>query len=113
MSYGPIKVFNATVTSGASTGTADLSKSWSNVRLQYSSMSTQATIAVYGSFDGTTYMPSLERVPNTTSVQWQAVEIATAISQGIFPLDIAYQYLQLRLGAVVSGGVAFKVICTD
>lgn len=115
MAYGPMKVFSGAIASGAATGAVvTLDKSYSKVFVQVPSMSTAATLSVWGSTDGTVFNPVLERV-NTAPVQFQATDVTTGVVTGgvILPMDIGFPYVQFRTGAVVSGGVAIKVICSD
>lgn len=114
MSYGPIKVFSGAIASGASSTQIFLDKAYSKVFAEIGSMSTAAALDLWGSSDGSTYRPSYERV-NTASVQYQAVSISTSVGAngGIAPIEAIYPYLQFRASAVVSGGVAIKLICVD
>jgi hypothetical protein len=115
MSYGPVKVFSGSIASGASTLTSiDVSKSWSRVYVELPTMSTAAELAVYGSSDGTTFRPVFERVA-TSSVQYQALVVASGVGAngGVAELAAPLQYLQFRASAVVSGGVALKLVCID
>lgn len=116
MSYGPVQVFAGTLASGASTVTSiNLGgKAFSKVFVELSTMSTAAAFDVYGSTDGTTFRPVFERV-NTAPVQYQTLTVASAVGAGggIAPLDPGYQYVQFRASAVVSGGLAVKLICWD
>lgn len=115
MSYGPIKVFSTTIASGASTATLTLDKCYSRVFVDVTvSMSTAAAIAINESGDGTTYVPTYERV-NTATMQYQAIAIATNIgaSTGRAPVNISGPYIQFAASAVVSGGTVLKVICSD
>ncbi len=118
MSAGPIKVFTGTVASGASTVTFNLGenpRSFSQVYVELSSMSTAAEFAVWGAPTSTdTYRPVFERV-NTAPVQYQTLVVNSGVGAngGCAPLAIAYPNIQLRASAVVSGGVTVKLICWD
>ncbi len=110
--YGPVKVFNTTIASGASTATFTLDKSYQRVFLEVSTMSTAAAFDVYASGDGTTYRQVFERV-NTATCQYQSLTVATNVTNGVAPLDVSAVYLQFRASAVVSGGVTMALHCSD
>lgn len=114
MSYGPIKVFTGTVASGASSTQIALDKAYSKIFAEISTMSTTAAWDVFGSSDGTTYRPVLERI-NTAPVQYQTLTVASGIGTngGIVPIEPICPYLQFRASAVVSGGVTIKLHCID
>lgn len=115
MSYGPVKVFTASIASGASTLTSiDVSKSYSRIFIELPTMSTATTFDVFTSSDGTTFRPVFERV-NTAPVQYQALTIQSGVGAngGIAELITPIRYIQLRGAAVVSGGVVVNALCID
>ena len=114
MSYGPISVFPGTIASGESTLTSiDLSKAWSRVFIEVPSLSTAVVFDVYGSSDNSTFRPVFSRT-NTQVVAYQALTVATTVTNGIAPLDgVGTRYVQLRGSATVANGVAIKLICWD
>lgn len=115
MGYGPIKVFSGNILSGASTLTSlQLDKSYSTVYAEIGTMSTAAALDIYVSSDGSTFRPAFERV-NTATVQYQTMIVATSVGAngGICAIEKVYPYYQFRASAVVSGGVAIKLICVD
>ncbi len=114
MSYGPIKVFSGSIASGASSTQIALDKSYTQVFIELPTMSTAAVFDVYGSSNGTVYLPVFERV-NTAPVQYQTLTVSAGVGTngGIAPLNTIYPNLQFRASAVVSGGVAIKLICID
>lgn len=115
MSYGPQKVFTGAIASGASSTEFNLSgKSFSFVYAEIGTMSTAAAMDVYAASDGTTYRPMFERV-NTAPVQYQTLTVSNIVGTngGVIPLGYGYTYLQFRASAVVSGGVAIKIIGID
>lgn len=117
MSYGPCPVFTGSIASGATTCTSiNLGgKAYSRVFVELGTMSTNSIVSVYGSSDGSDFKPVFERVPNTTSVQWQAIQLTTAVVGGIAPVNdlSGIAYAQFRATAVISGGCTIKVICVD
>ena len=113
MSYGPISVFAGSIASGESTLTSvDLSKAWSRVYVEVPSMSTAVGMDVYGSSDNSTFRPVFSRT-NTQVVAYQALTVATTVTNGIAPLDVGTRYVQFRGSATVANGVAIKLICWD
>lgn len=114
MSYGPIKVFSGQVASGASTVSFALDKAYTTVYAEVGTMSTAAAFSVYGSTNGTSWYALNERV-NTSSVQYQAITIASGsvANGGVVPIPEGLPHYQFRATAVVSGGVVFKLICSD
>jgi hypothetical protein len=115
MSFGPITVFTGAIASGASTVTSiALPKAYKTIFAEISTMSTAAALDVFGSTDNVTFRPVFERI-NTAPVQYQTLAVASNVGAngGIAPLPAHYPYLQLRASAVVSGGVTFKIICSD
>lgn len=107
-----IRVFSGTIASGASSCEIDTGgEAFDKVYVQLSTMSTAAAFDVYGAVDGSTYRPTFERV-NTAPVQYQTLTVASGVGAngGQAPLDIATRYVQFRASAVVSGGVAVKLI---
>lgn len=112
MGYGYIKSFVGSIASGASTVSFDIGKSWSSVVAEVGSMTTNAELALYGSSDGTTYRPVLERV-NTAPVQYQAVVISTAAVNGFAPIVPGARFVQLRASATVTGGAVINLVCFD
>lgn len=117
MSYGPIQVFATTgIVSGASTLTSvALAKAFSKVCLEIGTASTEIIIDVYGSTDNVVFRPVMERV-NTATIQYATMTVTSqvVVGGGIALLsNFNYPYLQLRASAVVSGGVAVKLIGMD
>lgn len=114
MSYGPRAIFTGAIASGASTVSFVLDRPWKTVYAQVSSMSTAATLNVYGSLDGTTFNPVYEQA-QTATIQHQPMAFATGVVTGgaLLPIPAVFPYVQFRTGAVVSGGVSIKLICSD
>ena len=114
MSYGPMQVFTGAIASGASTVSFSLGKSWSTVYAEVSSMSTAATLFVYGGSNGTTFVPLYEQAA-TATIQHQQFAYATSVVTGgaMLPVPAVFPYVQFRTGAVVSGGVSIKLYCAD
>ncbi len=117
MSYGPIQVFATTgIVSGASTLTSvAIAKAFSRVALEVGTASTEVIIDVYGSTDNVVFRPVMERV-NTATIQYATMAITSqvVVGGGIAELStFGYPYLQLRASAVVSGGIAIKLIGMD
>jgi len=112
MPFGPVKIFDATVASGADTGSADLSKAWSRVYAEVASLSTNAEIAIQGSADGSTYR-ALKFELQSGTVAPAAQLIGSAAVPGIIPIDVHVRYIKFKASAVVSGGVVIKLHCSD
>lgn len=116
MSNTPIKLYTGSIASGASTLTSiELKRSYRRLFLEVGTMSTATEFTLYASQDGTTFRPVCERV-NTAPVQYQQLFVTTGIgsSGGYVPIDpVNAPYLQLRLSAVVSGGVSITVHGVD
>ncbi len=117
MSYGPYSVFTPTaIASGASTsGEADLARGWKNVMLVVGTMSTAAQIQVFASpTSGGTYQQVYHPAINSSTVATNPYLLTTlGTSGGIAPVPAGYRYMKFATTAVVSGGVALKVICSD
>jgi hypothetical protein len=115
---GVISVFSAQIASGASTSTGiNLARGWPNIAVQVSTMSTATVVNLYNSTDsGSTYYQVMTPVVNTTTVGVNALSIATGVATGggLVQLPVyGLSYIQFRTTAVVSGGVNFKIICSD
>lgn len=117
MSYGPVKVFNVGTASGASTSSfLDMGgKSYTEMAVKYTTMSTGALVSVYGCDTSTgTFQPVQVLVTTTATVAYQNLQIPTSTSGGwaVFQTP-PFPYLRFVTSAVVSGGVSYTVICSD
>lgn len=117
MSYGPLSVFYGTITSGAST-TSDivLDRSWKNVLLQVGTMSTGVNLTFQGkaqSADSYYYLfhPSINS--STVTNNQFVVSAGVGSGGGIVPIPNGLPFMRIVGTGVVSGGVSFKVICSD
>lgn len=116
MSYGPVKVFNVGIASGASTSSMlDLGKSHTRIAVGYVTMSTGALVSVYGADTATgTVKPIVTLVPSTATVAYQSLQIPTSTSGSWVHFDaVPFQYLKFVTSDVVSGGVSFTVLARD
>jgi hypothetical protein len=110
-------VFTDTIASGASTsGGIDFGGGWSNIVVQVGSMSTAAAISVQHSSDGgTTYYnlfhPSIASATVGTPQYFIASGVGT--NGGVVPIFGGLDRVRFLASAVVSGGVAIKVICSN
>ena len=109
-----IQVFTGAIASGASTVSFALDKSWATIYAEVGTMSTGAAIAVYGGANSTTFYQLNERT-NTATVQHQALFLysAAVANGGLVPVPAGILNYQFRASAVVSGGVVFKLVCSD
>ena len=108
------QVFTDSIASGAATSAGvSLQRSWSQVGVAIVTMSTSAQIAVQMSPDGgTTFFPVFVGVPNTSSVQANALNIASGVAAGGFiSIPFAAPHIRFVTTGVVSGGVSFKIVC--
>lgn len=114
MSFGPLKVFSSVLTSGGTSCTATFDKAYGRVYVQVPTMSTAATLAFYGSADGTSYYPFMEQA-QTATIQWQQITVATTVVSGgaVFPVPAHVPYVKLETGATVGNGMTVKFICSD
>jgi hypothetical protein len=113
MSFGPVTVYPGVIASAASTAAFDLTKSYRKIWADIPCFSTNIDITVYGSADGSTYRVVQERVPNTTSVQYQTLTIASAANNKVVPLDVGLRYVRLVGGVTVNDGGTINLICSD
>lgn len=117
MGHGVVSVFSASIASGATTSSGiNLARGWNNINVEVSTMSTAAVLNVFHSTDnGSTYYQVFNPQANTSTVANNALSIATGVGAGggVVPLPSGLKYVQFRTTAVVSGGVNFKVICSD
>jgi hypothetical protein len=117
MSYGPLSVYYGTIASGAST-TSDivLDRSYKNVLLHVPTMSTGVNLKILGkaqSSDG--YYVVYHPVMNSSTVGINEFVISSAVGSGggIVPIPNGLPFMKIMGTGVVSGGVIFKVICSD
>ena len=117
MSYGH-QIFTDTIASGASTsGGINLTRGYRQIHVQVGTMSTQAAISVQGSSDsGSTFYNVFHPSINSATVGTPQVIIASGVGTngGVTPLPVGgIPHVRFIATAVVSGGVAFKIICSD
>lgn len=112
-----VTVYTGTIASGASSTSIDVVKGWSRIYAQIGSMSTSAAMDVYGSTDNSTFYQIFTTVATfTTSLAYESHVIGSGLGTngGIAPVyGNGVRYLQFRASAVVSGGVALSLICSD
>ena len=117
MSHGPLSVFSDSIASGASTSVGvDLARAWKTVWLQIGTMSTGVNLNVHAkqaSSDSyyTVYHPCI----NSSTVTTNSFVISSGVGTGggMVALPNGFQYMRFVGTGVVSGGVVFKVICSD
>ena len=113
------QVFSVVIASGASTSTdVDLGgRGWMKVAVQLPTMSTGVAISVQNSIDaGSTFYNVFHPSVNSTTVATNKYVISALVGDNGGVVGIpADGLMRVRLvgGAVVSGGVAAKIICTD
>lgn len=113
------QVFSFTIASGASTSNnVDLgAKGWKVVQVQVGTMSTAAAISAQNSVDGgTTFYNVFHPTIASSTVGTPQVFIASGVGTngGIAQIPAAgLNNLRFIASAVVSGGVAIKVICSE
>jgi len=84
--------------------------------VQIATMSTAVQMMVYASLDeGTTYYPLYNLQTNTSTVAANTFCVLAGIGTagGIVQIPPGHRNIQMRGTAVVSGGVAFKIIALD
>lgn len=117
MSNGPCQVFSVGAASGASLSSVlDLGgKSYTQFAVNYATMSTGAVVTVYGSPTSTGTFKQVNVRVATTTAQYAALQIATAVSGSGWAVFEAppFQYLKFGTDAVVSGGVSYTVLAYD
>jgi len=118
MGHGAQSVYSVSIASGASTSSGiNLARSWDNMCVEVSTMSTAAVINIFHSNDGgSTYYQLFAPTVNTSTVTANAVAIATSVGSGggVIVLPFAgVKYIQFRTTSVVSGGVNIKVVGGD
>lgn len=118
MGHGALSVFSTTIASGASTsGGISLARAWNKIFVQVGTMSTAAAISVQVSPDtGTTWYDLFHSTVQSATVATPKVFIASGVGTngGTTPLPAGgLNYVRFLATAVVSGGVAFKLICSD
>lgn len=120
MGYGPISVFSGTIASGASTsGEINLGRAWSQVYLNYGTMSTAMNMTVFAasgsSGSGATYRVVYQPPINSATVACSVFTITSTVgvAGGIVPIPSGFQYIKAVLTGVVSGGLSVSVICSD
>ncbi len=115
MSYGPKQKWSTVIASAASTSSyIDMGdKSYRRMGVYYGTMSTGAALTVYGGTTTTALYPVFERV-NTSSVQYQALTVATNVSGGWAYFDCPpFRYVQFVASATVTNGVTIQVSADD
>ena len=116
MPLGGYPVLSDTIASGASTSAGiKLQNGWSYINVCVGTMSTAAALQVQGSpDDGTTFYNAFQYVASSTT-QAAPIVIASNVGTngGVIVLPGGFNYLRFIASAVVSGGVTFKLVCSD
>lgn len=112
------QVFSFTIASGASTSDAvDLGGgAWKVVNVQVGTMSTAAAIGVQAASNGSTFYSVFHPTIASSTVGTPQVFIASGVGTngGVCQVPLAgLNKVQFVATAVVSGGVAIKVICSE
>lgn len=119
MAYGQMRVFTDTIASGSSTsaGIALGASPFLKMAVQVGTMSTAAAISVQNSVDGgTTYYNVFHSTIASSTVGTPQVFIASGVGTNggvAFLPNGGLNHIRLITSDVVSGGVVFKVICSD
>lgn len=113
---GQCTVKSDAIASGASTsaGVSLDGRSWNFITVVVPSMSTAAALAVQTSVDAGTTFYNVFDVAATSTVQYQFI-IASGVGAngGSIGIPGNHRYLRFIATGVVSGGVGFKVICSE
>lgn len=113
----PIKVYSANILSGASSCNFPTMPAGAYVAaMQIGTMSTAVQMMVFASLDeGASYYQVYKVQGNTSTVAANSFCVLAGIgtSGGIVELPPGHRNIQIRGTAVVSGGVAFKIIALD
>jgi len=119
MAYQLPVVYADTIASGTSTSSGiNLTRSWEKVSVVIPTMSTSAQIVVQVSPNsGTSFFNLFAIVPNTATVQANAISIASGVGAngGVVELlgaGAAAPFLRFVASDTVGGGVGFKIICS-
>lgn len=120
MSYWPVRMWQVGIASGASTSSyIDMGgKSYTQMAVNYVTMSTGMIVGVYGSpvTDGTIPFAQVNGlVTNTATVAYQKLQIVTAVSGSGWAVFNCppFPYLQFVGTGVVSGGASFTIMAFD
>lgn len=117
MSHGPISVFTDTIASGASTSAGlNLTRAWKTVWLQVGTMSTGVNLNVHARVNTTAdYYPIYHPAINSSTVTTNSFVVSAGVGTagGMVPMPNGFQHMRFVGTGVVSGGVTFKVICSD
>lgn len=109
-----IKVYSANILSGASSCQFPTMPAGAYVAsLQIGTMSTAVQMMVYASLDeGASYYQVYTVQQNTSTVAANSFCVLAGIGTagGVVQVPIGHRNLQIRGTAVVSGGVAFKIV---
>lgn len=79
-------------------------------------MSTAAAISVQSSVDGSVWYPLFHPTQNSSTVGTQLAVISASVGSGggFTPLPAGgLKYVRFIAGAVISGGVSFKLVCSN
>lgn len=112
------KTFSDSIASGASTsaGITLGGANYGRIVVQVGTMSTAAAIGLQHTMDNSSYYNVFHQTINSATVATPQVFIASGVGTngGVTVLPVAgLQQIRFVASAVVSGGVQFKVICSD
>lgn len=112
------KEYSVAIASGASTSSDVVlgANRYGRIAVQVGTMSTAAAIGLQATVDGTNYYNVFHPTINSATVATPAMYIASGVGTngGVTVLPAGgYQQIRFVATAVVSGGVQFKVICSD
>jgi len=113
------QMFSDTIASGAaaSTGVNLGGGSWTQIQIQVGTMSTSAALSIGNSVDnGTTFYNLFHAPINSSTVSTNQYFIGSSVGTNGGTVALGYGgYMHLKITAtgVVSGGVSFKIICSD
>ena len=113
----PVKVYSANILSGASSCQFPTMPAGAYITcLEIGTMSTAVQMMLYASLDeGATYRQMYTIQQNTSTVAANSFCVLAGIGTagGVVVVPPGHRNLQIRGTAVVSGGVAFKIIALD
>ena len=116
MSYGPIKTYDLSIASGAtSSSEVDLGRAYSKVLLDLPSATT-FTLFVQGATASGGNFKRIYHAPGDNLSDPDAIEIASSIAGAngaIVGIPNYTQYMKLESATAVANGAAYKLICVD
>lgn len=116
MAYGVVKVYVATMTSGATLSSAiDLSpRAWSKIYLQVPTMASGSLFLQASPSATGTFSRVMQEKPNTSTVTINTFTIDSAATQRLHPLPGGLQFIKIENSSGATDVVTtFNIICSD